>query len=439
MQLTSISFIFYFLPLFLGVYYITPEKEKILVTIIASVIFFLLQDGIALWQVLFAIFLTILTFLIGTELCKQNRKFLLPVALFLLTTVIAFFKCFRGGKLLPAGMSFYIFQMAAYLIDIYKKRVTPENNLISYSAQILMFPKLLSGPLVEPQRLQAQMNRPKLNQIRFRSGLQDLVLGLSMKILLADRLAGLWSQAAVVGYDSISVGFSWLSLIAFALRLYFDFYGYSLIAVGLGRMMGFELPINFRDPYSARSVSEFYRRWHITLENWFRDYIYIPLGGSRKGKGRTVFNVLIVWLITGLWHGMGGNYLLWGLFLGVLIVNEKLWLGKVLEKSPVAAHGYTIAVILLSWVPFAIGDWSQMVMFFTQLFGFGGGTVGISNYLRYLPLLGAGVVCASPVLNWLIEEFRESFWFDCVLFVLFWTSIYFASTAGQDPFLYFNF
>ena len=439
MQLTDIAFIFYFLPLFLAVYYITSEKQKHLTIIVGSLVFFLLQDGIGLWQVSVLIALIVFTFLLGTEVCK--RKALLPFALLVLAAVLIFFKCWRGGTLLIPGMSFYLFQMAAYLWDVKRKRLEPERNLAAYSAQVLFFPKLLSGPLVEPAQLQSQMHRPKITQIRFRAGLQEVVLGLSLKVLLADRLAALWNQAAVIGYDSISTPLAWVALVSFAMRLYFDFHGYSLMAVGLGKMLGFQLPGNFNDPYAARSVSDFYNRWHMTLYRWFREYIYIPLGGSWKGRFRTVLNILIVWTVTGLWHGIGGNYLIWALYLAFWIIQEKLWLRKLLEKAGVFAHLYTLFLILLSWVPFAIGDWGQMLTFLSRLFGIGE-SVSIDfmqTVSSYLPVLILGVLLVTPLPAAFFEVVRDSILCDCVLFVLFWLCIYFISTAGQDPFLYFSF
>lgn len=439
MQLYSISFLFYFLPLFLGVYYIVPDKEKTLVTIIGSVIFFLLQDGTALWQLILILVLIGVVYLLGTELCKQKRVSLLWAALGAMAALLVFFKCWQGGKLLPPGMSFYIFQMAAYLIDVHQRRLDPEKSLVSFGGQILLFPKLLSGPLMVPRSIQAQMNHPRVNLHRFHAGFQELIVGLAMKVLLADRLVGLWSQAAVVGYDSISPLFAWTALAAFAMRLYYDFHGYSMIAVGLGKMMGFELPRNFDDPYASTSVSEFFRRWHITLGVWFRDYVYIPLGGNKKGTWRMVMNLLAVWVLTGLWHGVGGNYLIWAMFLAVLIISEKLWLGKVLRRIGIGAHIYTVGAILLSWVPFAIGQWDQMLLFLSQLFGYGGGLFGSGQFLRYLPVFLPAVLFLTPLPGRLFDRYREKIWFDAVLFALFWISIYFVATAKQDPFLYFQF
>lgn len=438
MQLTGIPFLFYFLPLFLGVYYITSEKQKQLTIVIGSLAFFLCQDGNGLRQMGVLLGLVVFTFLIAAQLHRHRLVF--PLALSGLTAVLVFFKCWNGGEMLIPGMSFFLFQMAAYLWEVYSRRMEAQKDLLSYGAQILLFPKLLSGPLMEPRQLQAQMDRPKLSQVRFRSGLQEIVIGLSLKVLLADRLAGLWNQAAVIGYDSISTPFAWLALIAYGLRLYFDFQGYSLMAVGLGKMLGFQLPGNFNDPYMARSVSDFYNRWHMTLYRWFRDYVYIPLGGSRKGRLKTVRNILIVWLLTGFWHGIGGNYLLWALFLAFWIIQEKLWLGKLLERSAVLGHVYTVLVILLSWVPFAIGDQAQMMVFAGRLFGTDVAAVDVSRWgMSYLPVILAGILFATPVPGMVFDLTRESLLCDCVLFVLFWLCVYFISTSGQDPFLYFSF
>lgn len=439
MQLYSVSFLFYFLPLFLGVYYIVPDKKKTLVTIIGSVIFFLLQEGTALWQLLLLLILTGGAYLLAGYLARKNGRVLLTAALIVMAGVLAAFKIVRGGAYLPPGMSFYLFQLAAYLIDVRRKCLEPEKSLVSFYGQILLFPKLLSGPLMVPRSLQAQVNHPRVDLHRFRAGLQDLIVGLAMKVLLADRLAGLWNQAAVVGYDSISPLFAWVALVAFAMRLYFDFHGYSMMAVGLGKMMGFELPRNFESPYAARSVSDFFRRWHITLGAWFRNYVYIPLGGNRKGKWRTVGNILAVWLVTGFWHGVGGNYLLWGLFLGCMIALEKLWLGRLLWRIGIGANFYTVGVILLSWVPFAVGRWDQMVLFFAGLFGFGGGVFGAGEIRRYLPVLLPALLFLTPWPGRLYDRVRERVWVDIVLFGLFWVSIWFVATAKQDPFLYFQF
>lgn len=230
---------------------------------------------------------------------------------------------------------------------------------------------------------------------------------------------------------------------AYALRLYLDFWGYSLMAMGLGRMLGFHLPRNFRDPYAAKTVSEFYRRWHMTLGAWFREYVYFPLGGSRKGTVRTVLNLLLVWLLTGLWHGTGGNYLVWAGILVFFIINEKLWLGKLLNRSRVMGHVYLVLVILLSWVPFAVNGWDQMVMYFGRLFGFMGKALNPGDFLiwgrGYVTCFALGLFLATPLPEKIWMKIQGSRLSDCVILILFWLSVYAIATADQSPFLYFQY
>ena len=225
--------------------------------------------------------------------------------------------------------------------------------------------------------------------------------------------------------------------------LYLDFYGYSLMAIGIGKMLGFDLPANFLEPYAARSVSDFYRRWHATLGAWFKQYVYIPLGGNRKGLLRTLLNIAVVWLFTGLWHGVGGNYLLWAGFLCLLIINERLWLGKLLEKSKVFSHFYVVAVILLSWIPFAIGDWNSMVLFIGRLFGQMGTPLDPADYLQWLDmyrwLLLGSLFAMTPLPGMLWKKIKHTLWADLIVFVPFWVVVYFLATTAQNPFLYFRY
>lgn len=340
-------------------------------------------------------------------------------------------------------MSFYLFQIAAYLIDVYRANLTAERSLMHYAGQITMFPKLLSGPLVNPRLLKLGDAFCCPTRQRVHDGLQELILGLAFKVILASRVGGLWSQVKVPGYGGVSTPFAWLALAAYAMQLYFDFYGYSLMATGLGKMLGYDLPRNFDSPYAAKTVSEFYRRWHITLGAWFREYVYIPLGGNRKGTLRTLGNLAVVWLMTGLWHGVGGGYLIWACFLFLLIVNERMWLGKLLKRSRVLSHIYLVFVILLSWVPFAIGSLPDMAAFCGRLFGIGGEAANPLDYLMfgesYFGMLLAGAVFATPLPRRLWEKVRNSTVADVLLVVLFWVTVYYISTAAQDPFLYFQY
>ncbi len=447
MQFNSIEFLCLFLPLFLAIYYIFPAVWRKYLLIFGSLLFYgFSADRSAPWLGLVwlgvLLLVTLATWFLGRLLEKPGRGWLLGLTLGVLFSVLAFCKVFQGGAWLPPGMSFYLFGVSAYLIDVYRGRLRAETNLGSYTAGVVMFPKLLSGPIANPASLQYQMDRPRRSLEEIYRGLGELILGLSMKVILGDRLGSLWAQARTVGYDSISPGFAWLALLAFALRLYLDFWGYSLMAMGLGRMLGFHLPRNFREPYRAKSVSEFYRRWHITLNQWFREYLYIPLGGNRKGTARTMLNLAIVWAATGFWHGVGGNYLIWAAFLCLLMINERLWLGKFLEKSRVLCHIYTIGAILLSWVPFAIGDLGEMTVFLGKLFGLGTALNpgdALPLLIRYGWLLLAGCLLATPLPRKVWQLLRRSWVGDAALFVLFWVVVYFLATSAQDPFQYFQF
>lgn len=443
MQFNSVQFLFCFLPLFLAVYYIAPRKLRNGILTLGSLIFYWYagdEHGLTMGCLLY---FTVMTFLLGRIMEKRPSRGAMVFGWCVLIAALVILKCYDGGTHLAPGMSFYIFQMCAYLADVHHSVMPAEKNLLAYSSQILMFPKLLSGPLTDPGELRRQSREPQVCCQWFHRGLQELILGLSMKVMLANRLGGLWSQAGVIGYESISAGFAWMSLVAYAMRLYFDFWGYSLMAMGLGHMLGYDLPENFLDPYAAKSVSQFYRRWHATLGAWFRNYIYIPLGGNRRGTLRTILNLSVVWLLTGFWHGVGGNYLLWAGILLVCILNERLWLGKLLKKSHVLCHVYTVGVILLSWVPFAVGDFEQMLIFFGRLFCRGGEVLNPQDYLiwgeSYLPLLATGAIMATPLPRWLWKKIRDWPIVDVALFVLFWLAIYTIATSAQDPFLYFQY
>ena len=441
MQFNSVQFIFGFLPLFLIIYYLAPEKWRNGILLFGSIAF--LELAGSTWHVMMLVILTMLTFLEGAVLARNKSKWLLTLVLAIRFGCLGFFKYYRGGRMLPPGLSFYLFQMTAYLVDVYRSKMPTEYNLVRYSTQIMMFHKLLSGPLMNPAVLQRQTwGRGYLYRDVYR-GIQEFVIGLSLKALLADRMAGLWNQAGVIGYESISPLFAWMALLAYALRLYFDFFGYSLMAIGVGRMLGFELPKNFDNPYASKTVSEFYRRWHMTLGGWFRDYLYIPLGGSRKGTVRTIVNLSVVWLATGIWHGIGGNDLVWAGFLLALIILEKLLIGKKLQKSKILCHIYTPVVILLSWVPFAVGDFAKMKTYLGRLIGLCGKTLNPMDFVTigrpYWLLLIAGIFFATPLPGKIWRRLRNSPAGMAITVVLFWLVVFFLTTAKQDPFMYFQY
>ena len=441
MQFTSVSFLFTFLPIFLILYYITDPRFKNGVLLAASAVYY----GVAVqWQLmpmLVLLCITLLTYVAGIAIERKPLRWLFPVMMVTLACVMVFFKCVDSGKLFPVGMSFYLFQIAAYLVSVFQGKMGAEKNVIHSGVQVIMFPKVTSGPLCDPVELQKQTASRTVTQKDFHRGLQLLIIGMALKVLIANRIGSLWNQASVIGYESISPAFAWLSLIGYAMKLYFDFFGYSVMAMGIGRMLGFRLPRNFDDPYISKSVSEFYRRWHVSLGLWFRNNIYIPMGGNRKGTLMTIFNLLVVWLFTGLWHGVGGNYLLWAGILAFFIVMERLFLRRWLEKIPVLPHIYTIFVILISWVPFAIGDFGLMKIFLGRLFGVGGAAASSEEFIywlkEYAGLLIPGVLIMTGIPGKLWYWIEDSWLADVICFVLFWFCVYFIATASQDPFMYF--
>lgn len=441
MQINSIEFIFEFLPLFLAIYYLIKERYRGLVLLLGSFAFYGFSSGGRPWWILLLAGVTLISYFAVCQLRRKPSGWILGLSLSLLGMLLIFFKLYDGGKHLPAGMSFFTFQIAAILIDVYKGRVEAEDSLIRFTNHVVMFPKLLSGPIADPLDLYRQERNWNSNWDRFTEGMQNLILGLSLKVLLAGRLGGIWSQANLIGFISISTAYAWIALISWAMELYFDFYGYSLMAIGLGQMLGYDLPENFMTPYASGSVSEFYRRWHVTLGAWFRNYLYIPLGGNRKGIFRTIINLGVVWVFTGLWHGVDGNYLIWAMFLFFLIVNERLWLNRVLNKIGPIRHVYVIFMILFSWIPFAINDFGSMMDFIAKLFG-GGKTINPMDYwelTNYIPMLLAGVVLATPIPQTIWKKIRKTYWSFGILLVLFWLVVYYISTAAQDPFLYFKY
>lgn len=348
---------------------------------------------------------------------------------------------------LPIGISFYTFQAMSYLIDVYNGRTSYEKSLPGFGVYISMFPQLIAGPIVNYTSIKSQIKRRKISLKMVEEGLREFTIGLGLKVLIANRVGGLWTDIQTIGYESISTPLAWLGLIAFSLQIYFDFYGYSLMAKGLGYMLGFRLPSNFAHPYMATSMTEFWRRWHITLGSWFREYVYIPLGGNRNGFWRTLRNHLIVWLLTGLWHGASWNFVLWGFTLFVLMMIEKIGLGKILERYPVIGHGYMLFAIPLTWMLFAITDLSQIGIYVQRLFPFLGEAGKFAyyagDYLKYGKLYAISMCAGLLFMTYgprnLYNRWKKSPVSAVVLLVVFWGCIYCIKRGMDDPFLYFRF
>lgn len=441
MQFNSISFLFAFFPATLILFRCTPSKGRSAFLVLASLIFYSLSA--TPWAAAVLVCLTLVSFFAQRRLGTKPSRGLLAWVLIFYGTVLAFCKLFRGGAYLNPGMSFYLFQLSAILIDVFRGKISAQTQLLPFFEEIVFFPKLLSGPLVSPDQLASQQATRRFSLENVYEGVRLLILGLAMKVLLANRLGGLWAESALIGYANLSTGAAWLALTGYTMELFLDFWGYSLMAMGVGRAFGYTLPENFLDPYTSHSISEFYRRWHATLGAWFREYLYFPLGGSRRGHWRTVCNLAVVWLFTGFWHGTGGGYLIWALFLLCFLVLERFLLGKWLKKSRILSRVYVLLVVMLSWVPFAIGDFGGMISFLGRLFGLGGNTAITQDFMpwlrMYAPLLAVGAVLMTGIPRRLWKRFRHSPVTDMLLFALFWLSVYAMATAAQDPFLYFQY
>lgn len=471
MVFSSIAFIMYFMPVFFLVYYILPASYKNAWLFLASLGFYYYgvrgNPGYLLLMIMSVVVNFVAGKLIEAQKTKRARKAWLVVGIvydlgwlilfkylgFLIENLNALFGAMHvkvqletWNLILPIGISFYTFQIISYLVDVYRRETKAEKSLISLGTYLCMFPQLIAGPIVNYHLIQEQLHKRKHSMVKVESGLKVFALGLAYKVLLANRVGHLWTEVTAIGYESISTPLAWMSIVAYSLQLYFDFYGYSLMAIGLGRMMGFDFPQNFNNPYMAVSMTDFWRRWHMTLGGWFREYVYIPLGGNRGGFAKTVRNMFVVWLLTGLWHGASWNFVLWGLLLFVLLFVEKAGLGKVLERHKVLGHIYMILWIPLSWLVFVITDLSQLGIYLQKLFPFFGSTGTVlfqGDYLKYGKTYGIylvlGILFATGVQEKLLKKNKNRLWVILLLLALFWASVYCMYLGMDDPFLYFRF
>lgn len=461
MSFSTFEFIIVFLPVFLVIYYTLLKLNRSKASlaniwlIIGSLAFVFYADYVSghYYNTLILVLLGIYSFLMARGISFLENKesyILLRKALFIagITVILAVLFVYKYYvKILPLGISFYSFTMIAYLADIYNRRVKAEDSIVKYFAYICMFPKLFQGPITRYSQFSESLEQRNINIRRFDRALKLFIMGLAMKVLLADKVGLLFFEIEKIGFESISTPLAWMGAVAFSLQLYFDFCGYTLMAMGLGNMLGFRIPVNFDSPYASRSVSEFYRRWHITLGKWFRDYIYIPLGGNRKGVIVTLINLFVVWLLTGVWHGRSLNFLIWAGILFVFIALEKLFLNKLLYKTKVLSRIYLIFVIVVSWVTFAITDVTRLWIYITRMFPFINAgyesNVLADDYIKYCRMYGpimliAIVLCIPKVYRGLLAGRRKTISsFLCIL--LFVLSLFAISKGMNNPFMYFDF
>lgn len=442
----SVEFLLYFLPVFFCLYRVTPKQYKNITLLVGSLVFYALGDPKYLLVLVISILINYgVAGVLGSSYEKKSAVFLLAMVGNI--SVLFGFKLELLGNALPLGISFYTFQMMSYLIDVYRGEIVFEPSLLKMATYVTMFPQLVAGPIVNYSEVSDALNHRKMSLGGFKSGLQIFTFGLAAKVLLADMIGILWNDIQVRGFDSISTSLAWLGAFAYSFKLYFDFYGYSLMAIGLGRMMGFELPKNFKHPYMARSVREFYRRWHVTLGRWFCKYVYIPLGGNREGALCTARNLLVVWALTGLWHGGRGNYILWGVLLWGIIMVEKLLdgFGKELRSQlTIFPHLYLWVVIPVTWMCFAIPDVKELGTYLGRMMGmrpaFPVAPGDFRNALgQYGILFVLCLVSSTPLVENLYRRWKNSLVADGILAVLFWVCVYRIITVGNNPFMYFKF
>jgi alginate O-acetyltransferase complex protein AlgI len=450
MVFSSFEFLFRFLPVFLIIYYIAPAKYRNFVLFAGSLAFYTVGEA---EYVLLLFACVMVNYLLGRLMYVKSaegrgvrQQVLLVLSLVYNFGLLFFFKYSGLTTKLPLGISFYTFQISAYMIDVYRGKIPAEKSFIKLGAYLTMFPQLVAGPIINYEDVRGRLYGRSLTLNQFEEGLKTLILGLGAKVILADRIGMLWNSIRTIGFASISTPLAWMGVYAYSLELYFDFAGYSMMAIGLGRMLGFEIPANFRQPYMAKSVSEFWRRWHITLGRWFREYVYIPLGGNRKGKARTVFNLLVVWMLTALWHGAGGNYLIWGASLLILLAIEKLFLLRFLEKSKWLGHIYVCVLVPLTWVAFAITKVKQIGIYYTRLFPFLPSRHVVVNYVDYIqylrdywPLFALGILFSTPFPTAFYKVVNKKWMGNLAVMIILVLSIYYLAISANNPFMYFNF
>lgn len=463
MVFSSITFLLYFLPVVLILYFAVPTlKLKNIVLLIASLFFYAWGEPVYVVLMIISI--------CGNYFCgkflaggaknrKLKRYFIYAVAWNI--AILFFFKyanmviriingIFHAGisdlKLsLPIGISFYTFQALSYVIDVYKGKVKPQESLLAFALYVTMFPQLIAGPIVKYTDIEKSLVNRRSTYGGFGKGAEKFILGLGKKVLLANTLGGVFTQISGMAPETRSFLLVWLGAICYTFQIYFDFSGYSDMAIGLGYMFGFKFPVNFKYPYVAVSVTDFWRRWHISLSSWFRDYVYIPLGGNRVSEAKHIRNLLIVWGLTGLWHGASGNFIIWGLYYAFWLICEKYLLAGFLERHRTFGHVMTGLIVVFGWVIFAFTDMGQLGHYLLQMFGIGvAGVCGrtfVYLLLSSLLLLILAGLIATPVpyriYRKVLSEYRPAAMiFLCLLTVV---SLAYLVYQSYNPFLYFRF
>ena len=457
MVFSSIMFLTHFLPLVLIVYFLVPGCMKNtwrnLVLFMFSLAFYAWGEPVYIWLMIFS---TVVDYvnggLAGYFVARDKRntaKVFVGLSVVINLTLLAVFK-YAGKFVLPIGISFYTFQSMSYTIDVYRGKAKAEKNPINFGAYISLFPQLIAGPIVRFSDIATQLRERTINLESIRYGMLRFVCGLGKKVLLANQAGEIFQTIANYKVSQMTTVSAWLGILAFMFQIYFDFSGYSDMAIGLMAVFGFEIPENFKYPYEAKSITEFWRRWHISLGNWFKEYVYIPLGGSRKGNARTFLNIFIVWFLTGLWHGTTINFTLWGLYFCFFLIMEKTWLLKLLDKIPrVFSHIYALVVVYFGWLLFAWEDIHGHRVYMKAMLGMAGAGV-VNKESLYLLVSNAllmvimAIGCTS-LPKYLAKKVTKkdgigaSLCMSVYVAVILLLSIAYLVNGTYNPFLYFRF
>lgn len=474
MVFSSLEFLFRFLPVFIIAYLVVKEKYRIYVILLGSLVFYAYGEHLYVLLMLASIFINhfiskkIFLYRMaeersGTDMTPRCRGLLILACLYNFGMLFIFkylgFFCsiinsIAGKDLLPIvelhlplGISFYTFQIMSYVIDVYRKKYKVGDSLINFATYVSMFPKLSAGPIVNYSEVKDSMKDRRLKPAQIEAGVTIFIIGLLYKVLLANKIASLGNDINTIGVYGLNFLTAWMGAWGFSFQIYFDFCGYSLMAIGLGKILGFRFPQNFKEPYSAKSATEFWRRWHITLGRWFREYVYIPLGGNRKGPVRLVINIFIVWFLTGLWHGASWNFIIWGLMFFVILILEKFIFLDRLEESKWGGHIYMMFLIPLSWTIFKLTDLKDLGLYLRKMFFIPMPEKhNIDTMSKFLELFGRYwwllLICAffsTPIPMKLIKAYKDTIVFKIILLAGFWYAVYQMAMGADNPFLYFRF
>lgn len=468
MLFSSIVFLFSFLPAVMILYYLLPVRFRNVILLLASLVFYAWGEPVYLFLMLLSI---LFNYFSGLDIArnlqdKRAAKRSLIFNLIINLAVLGFFK-YEGFVLdtlngilpvhisyhalpLPIGISFYTFQILSYIIDVYRGNVKVQTNLPNFALYVTMFPQLIAGPIVQYADVDEQLASREISRTKFGEGSMYFIRGLAKKVLLANTSGMIFTEVSGLAKDNIAVMTAWLGAFAYMFQIYFDFSGYSDMAIGLGKMFGFEFNMNFNYPYVSKSITEFWRRWHISLSSWFRDYVYIPLGGNRVSKIKHIRNLLIVWFLTGLWHGAAWNFVAWGLYYGVILIIEKYLLSPVLDRLPdVVRHIYSIVLVVIGWVLFFSSSFGQAADYIRVMFGAGAHGFAdresiyllTSNLILWLILIFG----STPLVHFRYEHMlRSKKWNTTIInsvvyAALFIVCIAYLVTETYNPFLYFRF